>query len=340
MEPAEDDATNPDIGAATDGSQPQLEPPEDGSTAPDIGAGADDPQPQLEPPEDGFTVPDIGTGMGQSQTDPLKNSASPSTGEGTGELPGEVNPNVGDGTTQSRQNGENGMYLADPAKKVQPFETEIPVQVLDSDGNPLANVGLVTGYAEKNGEETWIRPGSYQQTVTNHEGKATLSWQGEYLETVLYLLPPQENARKRLERDYNQSYEAFPISLQPQAVQQQVTLTLTGSYDWPDVPTLELTLQYADGSPCVDYYCSFVQKTNLPSQTYVQTGVYFLVTGDGTTDQNGKLVRYGLTEGTWEVWAAPRESWEQHRIEGTLTILPFSVKKYGQKNTITLTMPS
>ncbi len=90
----------------------------------------------------------------------------------------------------------------------------------------------------------------------------------------------------------------------------------------------------------MDYYCSFVQKTNLPSQTYVQTGVYFLVTGDGTTNQNGKLVRYGLAEGTWEVWAAPRESWEQHRIEGTLTILPFSVKKYGQKNTITLTMPS
>lgn len=121
MEPAEDDATNPDIGAATDGSQPQLEPPEDGSTAPDIGAGADDPQPQLEPPEDGFTVPDIGTGMGQSQTDPLKNSASPSTGEGTGELLEEVNPNVGDGTTQSQQNGENGMYLADPAKKYSPL---------------------------------------------------------------------------------------------------------------------------------------------------------------------------------------------------------------------------
>lgn len=92
-------------------------------------------------------------------------------------------------------------------------------------------------------------PAATSRRSTNHEGKATLSWQGEYLETVLYLLPPQENARKRLERDYNQSYEAFPISLQPQAVQQQVTLTLTGSYDWPDVPTLELTLQYADGQP-------------------------------------------------------------------------------------------
>lgn len=95
------------------------------------------------------------------------------------------------------QTFEAGGHILEPSQPVAEFTVNIPVRVTDTKGNPVQNAGIIITQAVKYvGEETAFRErpsldALNTPVLTDHEGRAVISYTSAYPETTLFVFTPE-----------------------------------------------------------------------------------------------------------------------------------------------------
>lgn len=96
------------------------------------------------------------------------------------------------------QTFEASGYILEPSQPVAEFTVNIPVQVTDTKGNPVQNAGIIiTRTVEYAGEAETVfreRPSLNEldtPILTDHEGRAVISYTSTYPATTLFVFTPE-----------------------------------------------------------------------------------------------------------------------------------------------------
>jgi hypothetical protein len=208
----------------------------------------------------------------------------------------------------------DGMIL-ETSQKVPSFKADIPVRIVDFQGNPIQNAGIVTTTTEVYGkEETVVRKRPYLNSMdhpilTDHEGRASIPYAGSYSETTLFVFTPEILAGCWGKEFTSVNYPIctrIDIPLEPSGNMKETVITIT-----PANPTISNPYTYSavlrcNGKPAVDYLCT-LSKIPLPKspgkepERHIPDGGIPPLGYEFLTNVNGKVSFPELEAGTWKI---------------------------------------
>ena len=124
----------------------------------------------------------------------------------------------------SKETFEANGRILETSNSVPPFEINIPVRVVDPQGNPVQNAGIAASYTYNNyGYTMRMRPelNSFERPIlTNYEGRAVIPYKGNFSQFSLFAVGPDalaEHWGKFIKNDSYPSCSArldvdFPVS--------------------------------------------------------------------------------------------------------------------------------
>lgn len=242
-----------------------------------------------------------------------------------------------------------------PTAPVPEFSVDIPVLVVDQNGNPVQNAGVVMAqqilWHESAGSFVMReRPqldAAYDPTLTNYEGKATLSYKGRFTETSLFVITPETLASRWntyiRENDYPPCTRIDLTLPTTGEMEQQVITVQTSSPAQSDyVFSVQLS---RGGKPAVDYICTLSKKEKNPwwddgSDVHPDIGYIPGLSPQLLTDAKGKASFQTLSSGEWTLSVFDPEN--RYKKDGSINILKrytFTLDKKNPSRSIIILLP-
>ena len=245
----------------------------------------------------------------------------------------------------------DGMIL-ETSQETPSFKVNIPVRIVDSQGNPIQNAGIVTTATKVYGKEkTVVRERPYLNSahppiLTDHEGRASIPYEGSYSETTLFVFTPEILAGCWGKEFTSENYPActqVDIPLEPSGNMKEVVITIT-----PINPTVSNPYVYSaalrrNGKPVVDYLCT-LSKVPLPKspgkepERHIPDGGIPPLGYEFLSNVNGKVSFPELETGTWKIEIYnSKDMFNKDGSSNLIQSYTFTLNKQNpQKNTIIL----
>ena len=222
----------------------------------------------------------------------------------------EENPNKP--SVYAEESFEVSGRILETSEQVPEFTVEIPVKVIDANGNPVQNAGIVithTLYGENRFRERPLLDAAEMPILTDHEGKAVLKYTGNYLETTLFVFTPEVLAGcwgKYIRENEYPACTRYDVPLDPAGNLKEIVITVNPSENTSPANSYTVTLR-RNGRPAADYLCilSEVLPPKEPAgdglERHPAIGMVPPIYPELLTNANGRVSFQNLKEGTWEM---------------------------------------
>jgi hypothetical protein len=266
------------------------------------------------------------------------------------DTPPEVEENPNTPPVYTEESFEVSGRIPETAEQVPEFTVDIPVKVIDANGNPVQNAGIVithTLYGKENFRELPSLNAGDMPILTDHEGKATIKYTGIYTETTLFVFTPEilmDCSGKYINSNEYPDCTRCDISLNTSGNMKETVITVNPSEKVSTVYSYTAVLR-RNSKPVTDYLCTLWEvippKPSEPSgsnERHAGIGIVPPLYHRALTSENGKVSFPNLTEGTWEM--SVYDSKNFHSENGTSNLVKtytFTIdKKNPQKNAVIL----
>lgn len=209
-------------------------------------------------------------------------------------------------TDISKQTFEVNGKILETSNSVPSFKINIPVCVVDSLGNPVQNVGIVTSYTyNENGSVMRVRPNmsySYGHPVlTNHEGKAVIPYTGSFSQVSLFAIGPDALAGcwgKYISMDNFPSHVCLDVDISTAEPVKEVKIILP-NYSHPNFSGFSYSLSLIGKKDKTDYLVRLSKISEEPIRR--PTGADDPLPYERLVSSKGKATFPNLESGNWKV---------------------------------------
>lgn len=242
--------------------------------------------------------------------------------------------------------------ILETAEQVPEFTVEIPVKVIDANGNPVQNAGIAMtrtliygGEKESVFRERPFLDAAENPTLTDHEGRADLKYTGNYLETALFVFTPEVLADcwgKYIRENEYPVCTRYDVPLNPAGNLKEIVITVNPSENASPANSYTAILR-RNGKPVTDCLC--ILSEVLPPEPagnglekHVSVGMIPPLMPELLTNTSGKVSFENLKEGTWEMSVYDsKDPYNEDRTSNLVKTYTFTIdKKNPRKNSVIL----